>query len=307
MPAATMLRRAALASIAMTLALPAAAQGAITVGFDSPGGLLRITVTDASSDVTLAAGVGGMSTTVTATAPVTPGAGCIQGGANDVTCTPAGASVTFTGGAGPDTLRVTAPFTVPITATGGAGADQLSGGDGNDSLDTFDRAADTVVTCGGGADLLLADNFLDTLDVATCETIAPEFGAGDPSIIDEDPVPGATLTVTTSPTGTPSTLSFQWFSCDATGDLVSCLAIPGATGATLTLATGDIGRTMRIAVRAENAAGKDARISPPSAVVHAPPAAAPPPRRRRLPAPPPSAPTSPRRAAAPGPVVSPWR
>jgi hypothetical protein len=37
--------------------LPAASQAAITVGFDSPG-LLHVTVTDASSDMTLGAGAG---------------------------------------------------------------------------------------------------------------------------------------------------------------------------------------------------------------------------------------------------------
>jgi hypothetical protein len=57
MPAAGMLRRAVFASVAITLALPAASQAAITVGFDSPG-LLHVTVTDASSDVTLGAGAG---------------------------------------------------------------------------------------------------------------------------------------------------------------------------------------------------------------------------------------------------------
>jgi hypothetical protein len=275
--------RAVLASVAITLALPAVSQAAVTVGFDSPGGLLRITVTDAQSDVTLAAGMGG-TTTVTATAAITPGAGCAVDGTGLIaTCTPAGTSVTFTGGDGADILRVTTPFALPITATGGAGADQLSGGDGNDRLDTFDRTPDTGVSCGAGADILVADNFLDPLDFASCEAIAPEFAAGDPFILDQDPVPGATLHLMTAPSGTPLTLFVQWFSCDVTGDFTRCLEIPGATAPTLTLAAGDVGRTIRVGVVAQNAAGSDANVSAPTAVVHAPPAGAPaaaaPPRR----------------------------
>lgn len=288
MPTATTLCRASLVTLAVGLAMPAVAVADVTVGFDSPGGTLRITVGDTLSDVTLADAAGA----VTVTSPpggnaVTAGAGCSANSPVAVTCTPVPASVAYTGGTGPDALRVTLPFASPITADGGAGNDSLTGGDGNDTLtggsgadavdggagddflDTFDGQADAPVACGAGSDRLIADNTLDALDPAGCEVIAPEFAPNDPAIVAADPVPGATLAATASPSGTASFLSWQWFSCDATGDLASCLAIPGENGPSIGLIADDVGSTLRVGARADNAAGFAENISAPSGVVHA--------------------------------------
>ena len=294
MPAKT-LRRTLLVSCALALVAPASAFAAIDVSLGPGATPLQITVTDPSSDITLAA-VDAATTTVTATAPITvpAGGGCTLDVTGMIaTCTVGGVpSVAFTGGDGADTLRTTLPFAPPIVADGGAGNDSLTGGDGSDtltgdagsdtidggagddSLDTFDGVIDTAITCGAGADKLFADNFLDPLDLAGCETIAPEFGPGDPSIMAADPVVGATLTASAAPSGTASTLQWQWFGCDAAG--ANCVTFTDEVGPTITLLPEDVGATLRVGARADNAAGFDQNISAPSGVVRALPVAPPP-------------------------------
>jgi hypothetical protein len=298
-----LLRRALLVSCLFALAAPSAALAQIAVSVDA-GGTLGVAVTDATSDITLATGVGVV--TVTATATITPTAPCAVDAAGVATC-PGATAVSYTGGTGPDALHVTLPFTPSITADGGAGDDSLSGGDGNDSLtgdagndslsggagddslDSFDGAVDASVTCGAGTDRLIADNTLDGIDVAGCETIAPEFGPADPRILPADPVVGATLTAAASPSGTASTLQWLWFGCDATGDLATCVPFTDETGPTLTLLPSDVGTTMRVGARADNAAGFATNISAPSGVVHAPATTTPlPPTTTPAPAPAPT-------------------
>jgi len=288
---AAVLRRVLLTSCAVTLAAPAVAEGAISVGVDPGGTPLSIVVTDATSDVTLSAAPG--TITVTATSAITEGSGCVVAPATTATCTTAlaGVTVAYTGGAGPDALHVTAPFAPAIRADGGLGADSLTGGDGNDTLtggagadtidggagddrlETFDGEADAPLSCGAGSDQLFADNTLDQLDFATCEVIAPELAAGNPVIAPADAVVGTTLTATASVSGTASSISWLWFGCDPTG--VSCVPFTDETGPTLTLLPGDVGTTLRVGARADNAAGFDERVSAPTAVVRGlPPAAA---------------------------------
>jgi hypothetical protein len=293
MPAKT-LRRTLLVSCALALVAPASALAAIDVSLGPGATPLQITVSDPSSDITLAA-VDAATTTVTATAPITvpPGGGCTLDVTGMIaTCIVGGIpSVQYTGGDGADTLRPTLPFAPAIVADGGLGADDLTGGDGadtltgdagsdtisggagNDSLDTSDGGVDASITCGDGADRLLADNFLDPLDLAGCETIAPEFGPGDPSIMAADPVVGATLTASAAPSGTASTLQWQWFGCDAAGG--NCVAFTDEIGPTITLLPEDVGTTLRVGARADNAAGFDQSISAPSGVVRALPVAPP--------------------------------
>src|SRR4051794_8827447 len=221
-------RRALLASCVMVLAAPSLAHAAITAGFDVPGRQLQIVVTDVASNVTL--GAAGGVYNLSASGPITAvGPGCtVALPPTLATCAPIvpGANVLYTGGAGADALTFATPFPEPVSAdggagddtliggdgndtltggagddtlTGGPGADALAGGPGNDALDSFDGVPDASVTCGDGVDALFADNFLDTLDVAACESIAPEFAAGDPAILPAAAVEGATLTAVTSP------------------------------------------------------------------------------------------------------------
>lgn len=301
------LRRTLLASCVIALAAPTSAPADINVSVDPSGTPVRITATDPSvADVTLAE-VNATTTTVTATAPITVPAlnGCtLDVGGMIATCTVAGIpAVAFTGGSGGDALHTTLPFAAPIDADGGPGADNITGGDGadtlvggpgndtlaggggndtvsgdagadsvsgdagDDSLDTFDGAVDTPISCGDGVDELIADNLLDTLDFATCEVIAPEFAPDDPSIVPADPVVGTTLTARVSPSGTASTLQWQWFGCDAAG--VNCVAFVDELGPTITLLPEDVGSTVRVGARAANAAGFAQNISAPSGIVRA--------------------------------------
>lgn len=51
----------------------------------------------------------------------------------------------------------------------------------------------------------------------------------------------------------PTSYAYRWSRCDSTG--TSCVTIPGATGATYTVADNDTGSTLRVAVTARNGAG----------------------------------------------------
>jgi hypothetical protein len=68
--------------------------------------------------------------------------------------------------------------------------------------------------------------------------------------------------------GTPEiTFAYQWQRCDAAG--ASCLNIPGATGLQYTLGVDDVGRAMRLRVRAANDAATIWRTSTATSTVSA--------------------------------------
>jgi len=65
---------------------------------------------------------------------------------------------------------------------------------------------------------------------------------------------GQTLTSTRgSWTNSPTSFTFAWSQCDASG--AACLLITGATRSHYTVATGDLGHTLRVTVTARNASG----------------------------------------------------
>jgi hypothetical protein len=84
------------------------------------------------------------------------------------------------------------------------------------------------------------------------------------------PQQGSTLTASPGTwSGTqPITLTFQWERCDSKGG--GCVTLTGATRTTYLLTNPDVGRRMRVRVRAANSAGADASTSNATPVIAAP-------------------------------------
>ncbi|HLY86205.1 MAG TPA: hypothetical protein VKO84_06825 [Gaiellaceae bacterium] len=66
-------------------------------------------------------------------------------------------------------------------------------------------------------------------------------------------------------TGSPTSYTYAWSRCDASGG--SCVAIGGAAAATYTAVTADVGHTLRVTVTAQNTGGSGTATSASSAVV----------------------------------------
>jgi hypothetical protein len=89
-----------------------------------------------------------------------------------------------------------------------------------------------------------------------------------PPAISGSAVEGQTLSASAGAwTGEPTSYAYQWQDCDAAG--ASCANVGGATKATYTLAAGDVGHTLRVAVTAGNTAGSATASSAPTAAVTA--------------------------------------
>jgi hypothetical protein len=111
---------------------------------------------------------------------------------------------------------------------------------------------------------------------AAAATPPPPARPGPPESTSAPTTSGAAAigsTLTASPgtwTGTaPITFAFAWQRCDANG--AACAAIARATNASYVVASGDAGRTLRVAVTARNAAGTATATSAPTGLVPAPP------------------------------------
>ena len=80
---------------------------------------------------------------------------------------------------------------------------------------------------------------------------------------------GQTLTAESgSWTGsTPMTFTYQWRRCDDDDDADECDDVSGATGQAYALGSDDVGKRMRVNVKATNADGSAAAVSDPTAVV----------------------------------------
>jgi hypothetical protein len=72
---------------------------------------------------------------------------------------------------------------------------------------------------------------------------------------------------------TPISYAYQWRRCGATGTGTGCADIVGATGQSYSVASADVGGTLRVAVTASNGYGSSAATSGASAAVLAAPAA----------------------------------
>jgi hypothetical protein len=87
-------------------------------------------------------------------------------------------------------------------------------------------------------------------------------------------VVGQTLSASTgSWSGSPSSYTYQWRRCDATGQ--GCVDVTGATAASYLLASDDVGFTMTVAVTAANSSGSATAVSSQTLVVVAAPSANP--------------------------------
>jgi subtilisin family serine protease len=81
-------------------------------------------------------------------------------------------------------------------------------------------------------------------------------------------VAGQTLTASTGVwSGNPTSYSYAWADCDATG--ANCSAVAGATGSTYQVQSNDVARTIRVTVTAANAGGASSATSAATAAVTA--------------------------------------
>jgi len=99
-------------------------------------------------------------------------------------------------------------------------------------------------------------------------------GSGAPSnssppAVTGSAVQGQTLTATTGTWAgkTPITFTDQWYRCDANGN--NCVAIPGETGPTRVVDSGDVGSRLKVRITAKNSAGTTTADSAPTSVVTA--------------------------------------
>jgi predicted actin-binding protein len=92
-----------------------------------------------------------------------------------------------------------------------------------------------------------------------------------PPTITGTPTVGSTLTANAGTwTGSSVTFAYQWRRCDAQG--ANCSSITGATGTTYTVASGDVGQTLRVNVTGTDSSGSNTVASAQTAVVTATPA-----------------------------------
>src|SRR5207248_6489202 len=109
-----------------------------------------------------------------------------------------------------------------------------------------------------------------TTAVSAATTVVSDPPANStPPVISGTPQDGSTLTTSNGTwTGTqPLSFAYQWRRCDSSGN--NCATISGAIGATYTVASADIGSTIRVVVTASNAAGSASATSAATAVVTA--------------------------------------
>jgi hypothetical protein len=107
-----------------------------------------------------------------------------------------------------------------------------------------------------------------TVQTATVAPVAPTIASLP--VISGTAIDGQTLSASTgSWTGSSSAYSYQWEDCDSSGN--GCSAAPDANLNAQALGSGDVGRTVRVAVTASNSAGSSTATSAATAPVATPP------------------------------------
>jgi PKD repeat protein len=175
-----------------------------------------------------------------------------------------------------------APAPLTVTFDGSASSDPDPGdtltylwdfGDGTTPTETLSATVTHVYSTPGTftAELTVRDNY----GASSAPTMV-QIQVGNPLGLPENlaspavqgvPRVGLILTATTGTwTGSePLAFSYQWLSCDDSGD--PCVPIPAATEATYALAPADFGSSIRVEVTATNAAGSTLATSDPTARV----------------------------------------
>jgi hypothetical protein len=105
----------------------------------------------------------------------------------------------------------------------------------------------------------LAQGSAAEANYAPVNTAAPSI-SGTPQVGQVLTANSGTWTSDTTPTYT-----YQWQGCDAAGN--NCTSITGATAATYTVASADVGKTIRVGVTATNPSGSTSAVSAQTAVV----------------------------------------
>jgi hypothetical protein len=129
------------------------------------------------------------------------------------------------------------------------------------------RAALVLILAGALAAAVLVPSVLARAQAAPTNTAAPVVAA--------PPTVGDTLSVTPGLwRGSPTSLTYEWLRCPASGgaaDGSGCTTVPGATNRGYEVGSDDVGNRLRVRETATNADGSGAAVSNPSVVTVAPP------------------------------------
>ena len=124
------------------------------------------------------------------------------------------------------------------------------------------RVQETATNAGGSSD--------PAVSAATTIVLPQVPSTSGVPTISGSAVDGQTLSEShASWSGSPTSYSYQWQSCDGSGN--NCSPIPGATGQSYTLITGEVGHTIRVQETATNAGGSsDPAVSAATTAVQPP-------------------------------------
>ena len=152
-------------------------------------------------------------------------------------------------------------FRLPVTFKTSRGLLRMSIG-----VAQVDRVLDIIALVPTEGQLSVSDvNRLITASLHHLQTAFTVSNAAAPTIRGTAQQ-GQTLTLDEGAWfGAPSTFSYAWSRCDATGS--ACTPIPGATAKTYAPAAADSGTTLRVAVTGSNSVSTSQATSPPTVAV----------------------------------------